>query len=53
MDQDVGPVDSNYGNIHKKLFVLVLGRYGVPHVKVNGTEYGGEGRMGTGIGTVT
>ena len=34
----LGPVASNHGNLYVKLFALMLGRYGVPHVKVNGTD---------------
>ena len=34
----VGPLDSNHGNLYNKLLALVLGRYGVPHAEVNGTE---------------
>ena len=34
----LGPVDSNHGNLYNKLLTLVLGRYGVFHDEVNGTE---------------
>ena len=44
---------SNHGNIYLTLLAMVLGRYGVPHVAVNVTEYGGEGRTGTGMETGT
>ena len=33
-----GPVDINHGNRYITLLDLCLGCYGVPHVKVNGTE---------------
>ena len=33
-----GPVASNHGNLYIKLLSLVLGRYGLPHANVNGTE---------------
>ena len=46
-------MDSNHGNIYLTLLAMVLGRYGVPHVAVNVTEYGGEGRTGTGMETGT
>ena len=38
MSSEHGPMDSNHVNIYKKLISLVLGRYGVPHTQVNGTE---------------
>ena len=33
-----GPVASNHGNLYVTLLALVLGRHGVPHTEVNGTE---------------
>ena len=43
-------MDINQGNLYDKLLALVLGCYEVPHFEVNGTEYVGEERTGTGIG---
>ena len=38
-----GPVVSNHGNLYNKLPALMLGRYGVPHAKVNITDQEGDG----------
>ena len=31
-------MDSNHGNLYKDILALVLGRYGLFHDEVNGTE---------------
>ena len=35
---ELSPMASNHGNLYLTLLALVLGRYGVPHAKANGTE---------------
>ena len=37
-DLDIGPVDSNHGNLLTTANCPVLWHYGVPHAEVNGTE---------------
>ena len=33
-----GPMASKYDNLYVTIVSLVVGRYGVPHVEMNGTE---------------
>ena len=43
-------MDSNHINLYNELIILLLGRYGVFHAEVNGSEWGvgGGGVRGTG-----
>ena len=36
--KNIGLVASNHGNLYVTPPTLVLGRYGLPHAEVNGTE---------------